>query len=204
MRPVRKHFVFILEVLKYVWNVTGPAHPEIRLLPITVLSLKTLFHAPGMSSTTPPLPYQPPPDREEHLCTACLVFSDPFGLGTQSQVWAECVTCKETQGLVLVLSHSRVIGRLEKFTWIQAKLNLCLMEKWPFSFFSEGSLRDGMEKIFTAITGRESFTPCSFSPRFPLLPEVAAFLVDTKINLFLKIKSRKVTLSPWIHPAAPD
>lgn len=58
----------------------------------------------------------------------------------------------ETQGLVL--ATSRVIDTLEKFTWIQARLNLCLMERWPSSFLSEGSLGDGIKRIFTALTGR--------------------------------------------------
>lgn len=71
-----------------------------------------------------------------------------------------------------------------------------------FSFLSEGSLGDGMEKILTAFTGRESVTPWSFSPRFPLLPGVAAFLVDTEINLFLKIKKQKNDTLPLDAPSS--
>lgn len=83
-----------------------------------------------------------------------------------------------------MLATSRVIDALGKFTWIQAKLNLCLMERGPLSFLS--ALGDGMEKIFTALTGRESVTPHGFSPSFPLLSEAAVFLVDTEIILLLK------------------
>lgn len=59
-----------------------------------------------------------------------------------------------------------------------------------------------MEKIFTALTGRESVTPHGFSPSFPLLPEVSAFLVDTEINLFLKIKKQKNYSLPLDPPSS--
>lgn len=54
--------------------------------------IQDIISSPGTSLTTPALPYQPIPDREEHPCTAFPVVSDPFGLGTQSQVWVECLT----------------------------------------------------------------------------------------------------------------
>lgn len=72
-----------------------------------------------------------------------------------------------------------------------------------FSFLLKGSLGDGMEKIFTAFTGRESIAPCSFSPRFPLLPEVSAFLIDTENYFyFLKIKKKKSDTLPLDPPSS--
>lgn len=102
MRHKRKPFLFILEVLKYVWKVACPAHTEIWLLPFIQDIISSPWHV--INHTTPSLSAW----QGEHSCTLVPLFSDPFGLSTRSQIWVESLTlpARRDTGLRACSLHS--------------------------------------------------------------------------------------------------